>query len=90
MFNLFSIWWWMGMLNWAGTISVLLLNSVFIISEGRFLERLDLAVPKPYPQTRNETMTNRVIVLLNSTRRTVRAILIPVNTIVIVGKLLWG
>ncbi|OIW35290.1 hypothetical protein CONLIGDRAFT_676214 [Coniochaeta ligniaria NRRL 30616] len=72
MLNFFSIWWWMRLINWTGTISILLLNAVFILSDSRFLARLDLVVPKPYPQTRAEVMTNRVIILLNSVRGPVR------------------
>lgn len=70
-------------------VIVLLLNALCILDVDRFLGRIDLAVPREYPQTKRDKIINIGINMANTFRKPTRAMLIPLNVIFIVLKLLW-
>jgi len=74
-------------------ISVLLINAIAILSEDRFLARINLS-PSSYDpafgQSADASVTAKVVQLIASVRTLMRIPLIGINTLIILYELLLG
>ncbi|CDO51520.1 similar to Saccharomyces cerevisiae YER074W-A YOS1 Integral membrane protein required for ER to Golgi transport [Geotrichum candidum] len=69
-------------------VIVLLLNSVAILSEDRFIMRIGLSKTPAYGN--DDSISSRVLSLIRSVRTVMRPFLIAFNIFIIAYELVWG